>query len=203
MTGAVQTLWLSALTIVLGTVVGLLCGLAASAAPRPVRWVIAGYVFFVRGIPVLVLMFITYYALPALGYRMSNYVAVAIAMVVYAGAFFTEVVRGGLAALPRGQTEAAKSLGMRRLKIIYDILLPQAVRPALAPWLNNSIVMVKSTAYASIVGAWELTYAAREVVERTLAAFEIFFGVMLIYFLICWPMSALSRRLESRTAVIH
>jgi polar amino acid transport system permease protein len=71
------------------------------------------------------------------------------------------------------------------------------------PWLNTSIVMIKSTSYAAIVGAWELTFAARETVERTLATFEIFGAVMLFYFVICWPLSLLSRRLEARTAVVH
>ncbi len=201
--GAVQTVWMAALAIGLGTLLGLILGFAAVSRFAPLRWLIDAYVFVVRGIPVLVLMFITYYAFPAVGMRVTPYVAVTVALVLYAAAFYTDVIRGALQAVPKGQTEAAKSLGLSRLVIVFDILLPQAIRSSLPPWLNTSIVMIKSTSYSAIVGAWELTFAARETVERTLATFEIFGAVMLFYFVICWPLSLLSRRLESRTAVVH
>lgn len=196
--GLLQTLWMAALGIVLGTVVGLILGFAAVSRSRALRVLIDSYVFLTRGVPILVLMFVTYYAFPAAGYRVSPYTAVTVALVFYAGAFYTDVVRGALQAVPKGQTEAAKSLGMGRTWIILDVLLPQALKSSIPPWLNTSIVMVKSTSYAAIVGAWELTYAAKETVERTLATFEIFGAVMLFYFLICYPLSLLAQRLEQR-----
>jgi His/Glu/Gln/Arg/opine family amino acid ABC transporter permease subunit len=201
--GAVQTVWMALLSIAIGTALGLVLGLLSMSRIAALRWLIDAYIFATRGIPVLVLMFITYYAFPALGYRVSSYTAVTVALVIYSGAFYTDIVRGALQAVPRGQTEAAKSLGIRRGWIVIDILLPQALRSSIPPWLNTSIVMVKSTSYSAIVGGWELTYAAREVVERTLATFEIFGAVMLFYFVICYPLSLLSRRLEKRTAVVH
>ncbi len=201
--GAVQTVWMALMSIAIGTALGLVLGLLSTSRIAALRWLIDAYIFATRGIPVLVLMFITYYAFPALGYRVSSYTAVTVALVLYSGAFYTDIVRGALQAVPRGQTEAAKSLGIRRGWIVIDILLPQAVRSSIPPWLNTSIVMVKSTSYSAIVGGWELTYAAREVVERTLATFEIFGAVMLFYFVICYPLSLLSRRLEKRTAVVH
>ena len=82
---------------------------------------------------------------------------------------------------------------MRRIGILRHVVLPQAIRIAIPPLLNNSLIAIKQTSYVSVVGAWELTYAAREVVERTLAAFQIFLGVMAIYFLICYPLSLLAR----------
>ena len=203
MKGAVQTIWMSLFTLFFGTLLGLCLGFAAVSRFRALRAVIDTYVFVIRGIPVLVLMFITYYAFPAMGYRISNYAAVTIALVIYAGAFYTDIVRGALLAVPRGQTEAAKSLGIPRKWIVLDILLPQAIKPSIPPWLNTSIVSVKSTSYAAIVGAWELTYASKEIVERTLATFEIFSAVMLFYFVICYPLSLLSRRLEQRSVVVN
>jgi His/Glu/Gln/Arg/opine family amino acid ABC transporter permease subunit len=203
MKGAVQTIWMSLLTLFFGTLLGLCLGFAAVSRFRALRAVIDTYIFVIRGIPVLVLMFITYYAFPAMGYRISNYAAVTIALVIYAGAFYTDIVRGALLAVPRGQTEAAKSLGIPRKWIVLDILLPQAIKPSIPPWLNTSIVSVKSTSYAAIVGAWELTYASKEIVERTLATFEIFSAVMLFYFVICYPLSLLSRRLEKRSVVVN
>jgi ABC-type arginine transport system permease subunit len=104
-----------------------------------------------------------------------------------ANATFTSVE--GLGESLKYAGPVAKSLGLSRLVIVFDILLPQAIRSSLPPWLNTSIVMIKSTSYAAIVGAWELTFAARETVERTLATFEIFGAVMLFYFVICWPLS--------------
>ena len=201
MKGALQTLWMAAIAVFIGTLLGLVLGFAAVSRYLIVRGLIDAYIFVLRGIPVLVLMFITYYAFPAMGYRISSYAAVTVALVFYAGAFYTDVVRGALRALPRGQTEAAKSLGIRRTWIVLDILLPQAIKPSIPPWLNTSIVMVKSTSYAAIVGAWELTYASKEIVERTLATFEIFGAVMLFYFVICYPLSLAARRLEKQTVV--
>jgi polar amino acid transport system permease protein len=200
---ALQTLWMSVAGIVLGTALGGVLGILATIAPSPVRWLIAFYVFVVRGIPVLVLMFLVYFAMPALGLRLSASVAAVAALVVYSAAFATEIVRGAVLSVPRGQVDAARSLGMRRRKVLAEIVVPQAMTLSLPPMLNNWIITVKITSYASIIGAWELAYAAREVVERTLAAFEIFFGVMMIYFVICYPLSLLSRRLEARFAFSH
>jgi polar amino acid transport system permease protein len=201
--GALQTVWMAVVAIFVGSVAGLVLGLAAVSRFTALRWLIDAYIFLTRGIPILVLMFITYYAFPAMGYRVSSYAAVTVALALYATAFYTDIMRGCLQSLPRGQTEAAKSLGMGRMSIIFDILLPQAMKSSLPPWLNTSIVMVKSTSYSAIVGAWELTYAAKEVVERTLATFEIFGAVMLFYFAICYPLSLLSTHLEKKTAVVH
>ncbi len=92
---------------------------------------------------------------------------------------------------------------MRRYAILAEVVLPQATRIAIPPLLNNSLIAIKQTSYASIVGAWELTYAAREVVERTLASFQIFLGVMLIYFVICYPLALLARWYEKRVAIAH
>ena len=201
--GALQTVWMAVVAIFVGSVAGLVLGLAAVSRFTALRWLIDAYIFLTRGIPILVLMFITYYAFPAMGYRVSSYTAVTVALALYATAFYTDIMRGCLQSLPRGQTEAAKSLGMGRMSIIFDILVPQAMKSSLPPWLNTSIVMVKSTSYSAIVGAWELTYAAKEVVERTLATFEIFGAVMLFYFAICYPLSLLSTHLEKKTAVVH
>jgi len=199
--GAVQTVWMAAVTILGGTLIGLGLGFLAVSRFKLLRAIIDGYIFLTRGIPVLIVMFITYYAFPAMGYRISSYAAVTVALVIYAGAFYADVVRGALSSLPRGQTEAALSLGIGRGRVLLHILLPQALKPSMAPWLNISIVMVKSTSYAAIVGAWELTFASREIVERTLATFEIFSAVMVFYFIICYPLSLLSRRLEQQLVI--
>ncbi|MQW99342.1 ABC transporter permease subunit [Sinorhizobium fredii] len=198
--GAVYTVILSAIVVSCGTALGVGIGVLASVGGAILRSIITAYIFLFRGVPVLVIMFLGFYSFPALGLRLDAYTAVAISMIVYVGAFVAEATRGAIAGVPTGQTEAAKSLGMRKGKMMREIVLPQAMRLVIAPVLNISLMAIKQTSYASIVGAWELSFAAREVVERTLAAFQIFLGVMLIYFIICYPLSLAARALDKRLA---
>ena len=201
--GAVMTLWLALAVVTLGTLLGTGLGILATGRSRIVRAAITVYIFVLRGIPVLVVMFLGYYAFPALGFRVNAYVAVGVAQIVYVGAFTAEIVRSAILSVHPGQIAAARSLGMRRGAILREVLLPQATRIAIPPLLNNALTAVKQTSYASVVGAWELTYAAREIVERTLASFQIFLGVMAIYFAICYPLSLLARWYEKRSIVAH
>lgn len=201
--GAVITLWLALVVVAAGTMLGIALGILATMGGRVLRGLVTTYIFVLRGIPVLVVMFLGYYAFPAVGYRVNAYVAVGIAQIVYVGAFAAEIVRSAIASVPSGQVAAAKSIGMRRRTILIQVILPHAARLAIPPLLNNSLTAIKQTSYASVVGAWELTYAAREVVERTLASFQIFFGVMAIYFALCYPLSFLARRWEKRLAFAH
>jgi len=201
--GAVVTLWLSLIVVTFGTLLGVIVGLCANVGGRLVQALVITYVFVLRGIPVLVVMLLGYYVFPALGFRATAYVAVGVAQIIYIGAFVAEIVRSAVLSVPAGQVAAAKSLGMLRIGILRHVVLPQAARIAVPPLLNNSLTAIKQTSYVSVVGAWELTYAAREIVERTLAAFQIFLGVMAIYFLICYPLSLLARWCEKRLLVAH
>ncbi len=201
--GAVVTLWLALAVVVLGTLAGAALGIVAALGGRLARAAITAYILTLRGIPVLVVMFLGYYALPAMGVRVSATVAVGLAQTIYVSAFVAEIVRSAIRSVPSGQVAAARSLGMRRGRILIYVILPQAVRIAIPPLLNNALVAVKQTSYASIVGVWELTYAAREVVERTLASFQIFLGAMAIYFLICYPLSLVAAWSEKRAAYVH
>jgi polar amino acid transport system permease protein len=201
--GAVTTLVLSITVVGLGSLLGIVLGIAMSMGGRPLRAVITAYIFILRGIPVLVVMLLGYYILPALSARANAYVAVATAQTVYVGAFVAEIVRSAIQSVPQGQIAAARSLGMRSFSILHAVVLPQAARIAIPPLLNNALTAVKQTSYVSVAGVWELTYAAREVVERTLASFQIFLGVMAIYFLICYPLSLLARASERRSKVVH
>lgn len=201
--GAVYTVILSVIVVSCGTVLGVGVGVLAAVGGNILRSLITAYIFIFRGVPVLVVMFLGFYSFPAVGLRLDAYTAVAISMIVYVGAFVAEATRGAIAAVAAGQTEAAKSLGMRKGMIMREIVLPQAMRLLIAPVLNIALMAIKQTSYASIVGAWELSFAAREVVERTLAAFQIFLGVMIIYFVICYPLSLAARALEKRLAFDH
>lgn len=203
MKGAQQTLWLAIVGVGLGTLLGLVLGVTGAMVGGVVPAIVTTYVFVIRGIPVLVWMFLAYYMLPQLGLMVGDMIAVIGALILYTGAFVTEIARGAVMAVPKHQTEAAKALGMRKLTMLRLVILPQATSLSIPPLLNNSVMMIKATSYVSVVGVWELTYAAREVVERTLAAFQIFLGVMLIYFLICYPLTLAARYLEKRYSYEH
>ena len=191
--GALITLGLSSVVVALGSLLGFALGVMAATDSRPLRLLTTAYIFFLRGIPVLVVMLLGYYLVPALGATPNAYVA----------AFAAEIIRGAIASVPAGQVAAARSLGMRRLRMLRAVILPQATRIAIPPLLNNALTAVKQTSYVSVVGVWELSYAAREVVERTLASFQIFLGVMAMYFLICYPLSLLARWSEQRSRMAH
>ena len=161
------------------------------------------YVFLIRGIPVLVWMFLAYYMLPQLGLIIGDLFAVIGSLILYTGAFVSEIARGAVLSVPKHQIDSAKALGMNKFNILRLVIIPQAMKMSIPSLLNNSVMMIKATAYVSVVGVWELTYAAREVVERTLAAFQVFFGVMCIYFLICYPLTIVASQLEKRYSYEH
>jgi polar amino acid transport system permease protein len=186
---ATVTIEMAAATVVFAFLLGSALGVAAALGGKAVRTALAVYVYIVRGVPVLVLIFIAYFGLPRMGLDAPNYVAATIALVIYVAAFVADIVRGAILAVPKTTVEAGMSIGLRRGQILTQIQLPLGMRLALPPLVTTASIAVKSTSYASIVGVWELTYASREVVERTLAAFQIFFAVMLIYFCICYPIS--------------
>ncbi|GAB7542766.1 amino acid ABC transporter permease [Cupriavidus sp. 8B] len=196
--GAAVTLQLAVFTVVASFGLGTVLGAIAAVGPRFASRIITPYIYVVRGVPVLVLIFLAYFALPKLGVALPPTFAAAIALALYFAAFVTDIVRGAILAVPKLQVEAAKSIGMMPGQILRKVQLPLALRLAAPPLVTNASIAVKSTSYASIVGVWELTYASREVVERTLAAFEVFFGVMLIYFAICYPISLFASHLQHK-----
>ena len=203
MKGAVQTVWLGLAGVGFGTVIGLILGILNAAIGGVTAGFINIYVFIIRGIPVLVWMFLAYYMLPQLGLFIGDKFAVVGSLMIYTGAFVAEIARGAVLSIPKHQIDAAKGLGMNKFRTLWLVIIPQAMKMSIPPLLNNSVMMVKATAYVSVVGVWELTYAAREVVERTLAAFQVFFGVMCLYFLICYPLSIAARHLEKRFSYDH
>jgi len=203
MKGAVQTVWLALAGVGFGTIFGLILGVANASMGGGVAKFINVYVFLIRGIPVLVWMFLAYYMLPQLGLIIGDLYAVIGSLILYTGAFVSEIARGAVLSVPKHQIDSAKALGMNKLNILRLVIIPQAIKMSIPSLLNNSVMMIKATAYVSVVGVWELTYAAREVVERTLAAFQIFFGVMCIYFLICYPLTIVASQLEKRYSYEH
>jgi len=194
---------LFAASLALGTVAGVGVGLLSAARHPVARGIVTVYVFLTRGIPLLVHLFLVYYLLPVIGLDLDPYVGATIVLALYIGAFISEVTRGAIGSVSRGQLDAALSLGMTRGRAMRKIVLRQAVRYFLPPYIGNAVMLVKLTSVVSVINIWELTLAGREVVERTLAPFQIFAGVALIYFAICYGLSLLGRAMERRIEFGH
>jgi polar amino acid transport system permease protein len=201
---ATRTVILSAVVIVISTAVGLVGGVVSVMFGTIAQAVVLALVYVLRGVPILVQLFLVYFGLPFFGIRVSPYVVAVIAISLHMGALMTEVFRGSLLALPRSQAEGGLALGMTPLMLMREVLLPQALRVALPPYVSLIPVTVKATALASVISIWELTLASKEIANRTLDTFEVFGIAFVMYFVICYPFTWLGRRFErKRTAYVH
>ena|SRR5712691_2387675 len=156
------------------------------------------YIYIVRGTPLLVLALLVFYALPALDLKTGPYVAGLLVLTLYVGALFAEVFRGGVLAIPRPQWESARSLGLPPGAMVRKIIAPMVVRYVLPPYINVCVMTVKASSILSIISVWELTFAAREIIERTLAVFTVLGLAGAIYFVMCFGMDRVGRRVERR-----
>lgn len=196
--GAVSTLAISAGVVVLGTAVGIICGLLRFLAWRWLAVAITGVVEFVRAIPLLLQIFFVFFGLPALGLKIPSFPAAILAMSLWMLANTAEVVRGGIQSIPRGQFEAASSTGLSALQAMRYVIFPQAIRRMLPPFVGLCTILIKDTSLAAIIGVFELTRAAQETIERTFRSFEIYLVTAAVYFVICFPLTHFSQRAEAR-----
>jgi polar amino acid transport system permease protein len=190
---------------IIAILVSWLCGLAAALAEES-RSLIAKriarfYVWFIRGTPTLIQIFIVYFGLPQFGLKMSPYVAGVIALGVNSGAFVAEIMRAGLNAVPHGQRESARSLGMRWWQEMWLVVLPQVVRVTIPPLTNEAITLLKNTSLLSTITVLELTLYAQMAIARTFRPFEFYITAALIYLVLTSVLSRGARLLEQRLAI--
>ena len=199
--GLKYTLLLVFVSLAIGAIVGLLACLGRLLGRSLLIRICAGYTTIFRGIPEVVLMFWIYYCGPLLGgVRPSSLVAALVAMSLYVGALLSEVFRGGILAVPRGQSEAARSLGLPEFWVWTSVILPQAFRIVIPPLIGVVALTVKVSGIASTIGVTELVYQANIVAGQSYRYFELFTGVGLFYFLILFPMSMIAKAYEQRLA---
>src|SRR6266849_111204 len=196
--GAVVSLLLAAAAIVGGTALAIILAAGTFSRLAAVRAGYRLYVYVVRGTPLLVLALLVFYALPALDLRTGPYIAGVLVLTLYVAALFAEVFRGGVLAIPRLQWESAKSLGLPPAAMLSKVIAPLVVRYTLPPYINVCVMTVKASSVLSIISVWELTLAAREIIERTLAVFTVLGVAAAIYFIMCFGLDWLGRRLERR-----
>ena len=201
--GAGMTVLMAGVAVLPATLCGIVLALAQVFGNRFARGAVVAYLFVIRGIPLLVLLTFVYYLLPLTGIDLPPFWGVVLVLAFYYAAFMSEVFRAGILSLPRAQWDAARSLGMTRQLMLRIVIFPQALRLAAPPFVSLCVNLVKATSLVSIVGLWELTMASREIVERTLAPFQIFIGAACIYFCICYTLALYGKHLERRALVGH
>jgi polar amino acid transport system permease protein len=192
------TVLLSLIAFAGGALVGLPIALMRVSPNNALRIVAGGYIQLIQGTPLLILLFLTYFGLGILGYKLAPLVAAGLALTLYAAAFLGEIWRGCIEAVPRTQWEASDCLGLDRFQQYAYVVLPQAVRIAIPPTVGFMVQIVKNTSLASVVGFVELARAGQIVNNSTFEPFIIFCIVAAIYFAMCYPLSLASRFLERR-----
>ncbi len=198
--GLKWTVLLSMIAFTGGGAVGLLVAVGRTSERAVLRRGMSLYISIFQGTPLLMQLFVVYYGLGLIGIHLPAWLAVAIAFTLNASAFLGEIWRGAIQALPRGQTEAARALGLPYMSLMRDVILPQALRIAQPATVGYLVQLIKGTSLAAIVGFIELSRAGQIVSSQTFAPILVFGIVGVIYFFLCWPLSLYSSRLEQKFA---
>jgi polar amino acid transport system permease protein len=208
--GAILTLELVAIAVIAGLILAIPMGIARASRHWYVRALPYGYIFFFRGTPLLVQLFLVYYGLaqfdavrkgPLWPYLRDPFWCAVITMTMHTAAYIAEILRGAIQAVPPGEIEAARALGMSRFQALVYIILPRAARIGLPAYSNEVILMIKASALASTVTLLELTGMARTIIARTYLPVEIFFAAGLFYLLIAYVLVRAFRLLERKLRV--
>jgi len=200
MMGLWTTLWLSAIASVFALVLGLVTGLAKISSNFTLRSLAIIYIECIRGTPLLVQIFIAYFFLGTV-FNLSRNVCGIGALALFAGAYVAEIVRAGIQAIPKGQMEAARSLGMTVPQTMIEIILPQAFKKILPPLSGQFISLVKDSSLVSVIAITDLTKSGREIITSTFAPFEIWMVVAAMYLLVTSLLSQIVYYMERRLAV--
>ena len=197
--GAGITIEITALSVFFGMLIGIVVSLIRLSSIKPLRWLGNGYVDFIRGTPLLIQIFLVYFALPGIiGHRVDAFFAAISACSINSGAYVAEVFRGGIQSIDKGQMEAGRSLGMTWWQTMRYIILPQAFKRIIPPLGNEFIAMLKDSSLVSVIGFEELTRRGQLIIARTYASFEIWMAVAIIYLILTFTVARLTGLLERK-----
>ena len=197
--GAGVTIKITALSVALGVVIGLFVGIARISRIKILRVLAAIYVDFFRGTPLLVQIFLVYFALPVItGQRVDPFVAAIGSCGINSGAYVAEIFRAGIQSIDKGQMEAGRSLGMTWVQTMRYIIVPQAFKRVIPPLGNEFIALLKDSSLVSVIGFEELTRRGQLIIAKTYASLEIWFSVAIIYLIMTLTISRLVAFLEKR-----
>jgi polar amino acid transport system permease protein len=188
-------------TILLGLALGLATGLLRLSRNLLITAPLIAYIEIFRCTPLLVQIVWFYYALPVvIGVDIPAYVAAALVLSLYTGAFYAEIVRGGVNSIERGQWDAARAIGMRRYQVMRHVILPQAIKRMIPPFMNQSILQLKNTSLVSTIAVADLLYNGTIITAATYRPLEVYTMVAVIYFLVLFPLTVAAQRFERRLA---
>lgn len=197
--GAGITIQITAISVGIGLLIGMFIGIARLSSNIIIKSIAAIYVDFIRGTPLLVQIFIIYFALPLIsGQRIDPFIAAITACGINSGAYVAEIFRAGIQSIDKGQMEAGRSLGMSWLQTMRFIILPQAFKRIIPPLGNEFIAMLKDSSLVSVIGFEELTRRGQLIIARTYGSFEIWMTVAVIYLVMTLTISRLVAYLERR-----
>jgi len=192
------TLALSLIAFIGGALGGLAVALSRTSEIPWLRSVSAAFIQLFQGTPLLLQLFLIFFGAPVLGFDINPWIAAGVALVLNSSAFLGQIWRGCIEAIPRGQWEAADSLSLSYRDRMRDVILPQAVRIAIAPTVGYMVQIIKGTSLAAIIGFTEVTRAGQIINNATFQPLVVFSAVAGIYFVLCWPLSLLAAAIERR-----
>ena len=199
MDGLKVTLYIFLIAIVLGFIIGLIVALFRLSPFKILNWIARIFVDAIRGTPFIVQLFFIYFGLNSLGFfSMDNTTAGIVTVAINAGAYFSEIIRAGIQSIDRGQTEAARSLGLNATQNMRFIILPQAFRRMLPTITNQAIISLKDTSLLSVIGIADLTQEGRIQASQTFEAFTIYLTLGVIYFIVIYLLSLLASFVERK-----
>jgi polar amino acid transport system permease protein len=200
LSGLQWTIGLTLLAFAGSFALGLLLLILRVARVGVLRWAASAWIQIVQGTPLLGLLFVAFFTLPLFGWDVSKWVAATAALSVYGSVFLADIWRGAVEAIPRGQWEASAALGLTRWRQLRQVILPQAFTIAIPPTVGFLVQLIKNTSLASVIGVVELSREAQLVNGATFAPFLVYGCVCVLYFALCYPLTAWSRLLEARLA---
>lgn len=201
--GAIITLEISVISLILGLLAGLVAALWILSTNPLLHWPARFYVWIVRSTPLLVQLFIIYFGLPQFGLNLNPFWSGVLALALNTGAYNAETIRGGILAVPKGQQEAARSLGMSKRLTMRRIILPQAMRLIIPPLGNNFVILIKDTSLVSTITLVELTLTAQRLIGSTYKPFEMYLMAAVLYAILTTCATLLLRQVERRTIWGH
>ncbi|QKF52744.1 amino acid ABC transporter permease [Pseudomonas graminis] len=199
--GFLTSVQCAGLAIVFGTVIGVFAGLILTYGKWWARLPFRAYVDLIRGTPVFVLVLACFYMAPALGWQIGAFQAGALGLTLFCGSHVAEIVRGALQAIPRGQLEAGKAIGLTFPQSLSYVLLPQALRQILPTWVNSSTEIVKASTLLSVIGVAELLLSTQQVIARNFMTLEFYLFAGFLFFVINYAIELLGRQIEKRVAL--
>lgn len=192
------TLLLSLAAFAGGSLIGLVVAVLRVSNVAPLRWLAAGYVQIVQGTPLLCILFVFFFGLSIIGLPVHAWIAATFAFSIYAGAFLGEIWRGALQSIPKTQWEAGGALGLSYAEQLRYVIVPQAVRVSIPPTVGFLVQLIKNTSLAATIGFIELTREGQLTTASTFQPFAVYCTVAALYFLLCFPLTQLSRVLERK-----